>query len=277
MANLAIVTAADRATVSTLTSTVSRLQTELAASNAQLFMALAVNVTLATTIARMGRAPGRDRGQGRGAELADPAFFSRVGGPTARHYCWSCEDFCYHSSPRYRSKNHGHKDEATKENKMNELTHSFAVARYRSDSIKTHKQKLANNTIALNTIKSRYAYAVDTIVSNDMVIVDSGCTSHFLGINTHYITECAPGITAKLPNNMTMEATHTALKDIPHVPITARQCHIFPEMQSKALLSIAQFCDIGYHAIFTPEELILEHQADASKYFRGSRDATTRM
>ena len=48
-------------------------------------------------------------------------------------------------------------------------------------------------------------------------------------------------------------------------------------MKSKALLLIAQFFDNGYHVIFTPNALILEHQADASKYFRGIRDATTRM
>ena len=175
----------------------------------------------------MGRATGRGRGQGRGtelAELADLAFRSRFGGPTARHYCWSCGDFRYYSSPRCRVKKSGHIDEAAKENKMNGSTHLFAVAWYHSNSIKTYKQKLANNTIALNTIISRYAYAVDTVVTNEMAITDSGCTSYFLVINTHYthLTECAPGIKVKLPNNMTMKATHTTLIDIPNIPITAR-------------------------------------------------------
>ena len=88
---------------------------------------------------------------------------------------------------------------------------------------------------------------------------------------------CAPGITVKLPNNKTTSATHTALIDIPNIPLAARKCHIFPDMDNKALLSIAQFCDNGYHAIFTPTHLTLEHQKDPQQTLQGTRDTLTGM
>ena len=128
MANLATATAADRTTVSNLTATISQLTAELAATNAQLVAALATNTNLTATIGRgRGGGRGRGRGGGRGGDIADPAFLSRVGGPTGRYYCWSCGDCCYHSSPRCRTKKTGHKDEATSANKMNGSSHSFAT------------------------------------------------------------------------------------------------------------------------------------------------------
>ena len=76
---------------------------------------------------------------------------------------------------------------------------------------------------------------------------------------------------------MSMEATHTALLDIPQIPIAARQCHLFPEMGSKALLSIAQFVDNGYKAILTSKTLYMVHDTDPTMSFEGTRDSITRM
>ena len=65
----------------------------------------------------------------------------------------------------------------------------------------------------------------------------------FYGKNAHFtkMEPCAPDIRVKLPNNKTMSNIHVALIDIPNIPLTARKWHIFPDMDSKALLSIAQF------------------------------------
>ena len=60
-------------------------------------------------------------------------------------------------------------------------------------------------------------------------------------------------------------------------PTAAQQCYIFPEMQKKALLSIAKFCDSGHTIIFTPDTPILEHQTDPTKFFHGKRDWVTGM
>ena len=64
---------------------------------------------------------------GRGDAGGEPNLRARVRGPTYRFYCWSCGYFCYHSGERCRSKKIGHKNETTRENKMNGATHSFAT------------------------------------------------------------------------------------------------------------------------------------------------------
>ena len=128
LSNLAMAAAADRAMVSNLTTTISQLAEELTATNVPLVAGLANDTTLVASIDR-GRDGGRRCGRGgdRGGDIPDPLFMARVGGPTGKYYCWSCGDFCYHSSPRCRNKKAGHKDEATSANKMNGSTHSFAA------------------------------------------------------------------------------------------------------------------------------------------------------
>ena len=114
---------------------------------------------------------------------------------------------------------------------------------------------------------------------NNSAIADSGCTSHFLGNKAHCTNKkpCAQGVIVNLPNNMTMQATHTALLDHPNIPIEARQCHIFPDMGSKALLSIAQFVDHGYKAVLKPTSISMVHETNPDLSFEGGRDEVTRM
>ena len=73
---------------------------------------------------------------------------------------------------------------------------------------------------------------------------------------------CAPVIVIKLSNKKRMSATHTAFINIPNIPLEACKYHIFPDMDSKVLLPIVMFCNNGHHPIFTPMQLILEHQMD---------------
>ena len=93
----------------------------------------------------------------------------------------------------------------------------------------------------VSNVSSLYALATARVIQSEAAIADSGCTSHFLGLNAHCtnIKKCTPGVTVKLPNNMSMEATHTRLLDMSHIPLVARHCHLFPHMRNKALLSIA--------------------------------------
>ena len=130
MANFATAAAADRTTVTTLSATIDRLTAELATASAALVTALATNATLTASLAGGGGRGGGGHGRGGkgGAGAAQPSSRSRIGGPTGRFYCWTCGDCCYHSGARCRSKKPGHKDDATKENKMNGSTNSFAVA-----------------------------------------------------------------------------------------------------------------------------------------------------
>ena len=133
--------------------------------------------------------------------------------------------------------------------------------------------------MAFSNTTSRYVLAVRLLANNEHAIADFGCTSHFMGINAHCtnIQQCAPGMIVKLPNSMSMEETHTAILDIPNIPTEARQRHLFPDMGSKALLSIAQFVDYGYKSILTAKALYMVHETNPSMSFEGTRDSVTRM
>ena len=122
--SLATATAADRSANAALTTTVADLTAQLAEAHKQL---AAVNAQLLTAQRNAKQGGGRGGGRGRGAKNTSSASFqARVGGPSGRHYCWSCGDHCYHKGQTYRSKLPGHKDDATAEDKMDGSSHSFA-------------------------------------------------------------------------------------------------------------------------------------------------------
>ena len=54
----------------------------------------------------------------------------------------------------------------------------------------------------------------------------------------------------RMPNVNTIQSTHTALLPFPQLPLAAQRAHDFPALQNKALLSIGQFCDINFTAVF---------------------------
>ena len=76
-----------------------------------------------------------------------------------------------------------------------------------------------------------------------------------------------------LPNGDTIRSTHTALLDIPSMPEAARLCHIFPDLKNKVLLSIGQFCDIGFTATFT--KTALQIYLGDTIYLHGTRSSST--
>ena len=118
MANLATATAADRTANAALTQTIADLTAQLAEANTQLAKVTAQLIKSNNT--------GRANGHYGGSTQPRNAPGSHKGGPTGKHYCWSCGAFCYHSGRDCRTKKDGHKDEATKNNKMGGSAHSFA-------------------------------------------------------------------------------------------------------------------------------------------------------
>ena len=114
-----------------------------------------------------------------------------------------------------------------------------------------------------------------SLASNNAAFLDSGCTGHFLKIDSH-CTERRPtsdGIRVKLPNGSIIRATHTALLDMPHLPLAARQAHIFPDLHNSALVSISQFCDNNFEARFTKLQVQI---LDGPKVIlTGQRDPST--
>jgi hypothetical protein len=76
--------------------------------------------------------------------------------------------------------------------------------------------------------------------------------SHFLKTDSPCVEKNATtlGINVRLPNGCIITSTHTALLDLPALPLAARQAHLFPDLCNSALLSISQFCDHGFEARF---------------------------
>jgi hypothetical protein len=74
----------------------------------------------------------------------------------------------------------------------------------------------------------------------------------------------------RLPNGTTIYSTHIALLDMPQLPLTARQAHIFPDLSNSALLSIGQFCDNRYEARFTKHSVTIDQ--NNTIVLKGTRD-----
>jgi hypothetical protein len=105
-------------------------------------------------------------------------------------------------------------------------------------------------------------------------IADSGCTGHFLQVDSPCLnkTPTSNGLRVLLPDGSTIQATYTALLDMPNLPIAARQAHIFPQLKHKALISISQFCDHGCTALFTSTDVQI--LVNSTPIIRGSRQPT---
>ena len=56
-----------------------------------------------------------------------------------------------------------------------------------------------------------------------------------------------------------MQSTHTALLTFPQLPLAARRAHVLPALQNKALLSICQFCDSNFTAVFHDSQVQLSN------------------
>ena len=76
----------------------------------------------------------------------------------------------------------------------------------------------------------------------------------------------------RLPNRETMQSTHTALLPFPQLPLAARHARVFPALQNKALLSIDQFCDSNFTAVFCKGQVKL---SDDNTTITGQIDPST--
>ena len=105
-------------------------------------------------------------------------------------------------------------------------------------------------------------------------IVEYGCPSHFIGPDKTYINKVPTehGISMILPNRETMQSTHTDLLPFPQMSLAARCAHVSPELQNKALLSIGQFYDINFTAVFRIGQLKLRND---NTTITGQQDPST--
>jgi hypothetical protein len=107
-------------------------------------------------------------------------------------------------------------------------------------------------------------------------IVDSGCTDHFLLVNAPCLNKIKSQtpLTVRLPNGATMEYSHTAELNIPHLNAAASIAHVFPGMANHSILSVGQLGNEGYVVTFKDASVTV---CDSQKLqiLSGARDLDT--
>jgi hypothetical protein len=79
-----------------------------------------------------------------------------------------------------------------------------------------------------------------------------------------------PGIQVHLPDCSIIESSHKANLNLPDLPAEAGECHIFPALTSRSLLSIGQLCDHDGEVTFT--KLAFTVHRDSKIVMQGTRD-----
>jgi hypothetical protein len=94
---------------------------------------------------------------------------------------------------------------------------------------------------------------------HETVIVDSGCTGHFLLVNAPCLNKVKSRtpLTVRLQNGDTMESSHTAELDIPKLNTASSKAHVLPGMANHSLLSVGQLCDKGYIVTFKQDTVTI--------------------
>jgi hypothetical protein len=111
---------------------------------------------------------------------------------------------------------------------------------------------------------------------HEAAIVDSGCTSHFILVNATCLNKVKSRnpMTVRLPNDATMESSHTADLEIPEFYAAASIAHVFPGMANHSLLSVGQLCDEGYIVTFKQDTVTICDSGN-SQILSGPRDLNT--
>lgn len=78
-------------------------------------------------------------------------------------------------------------------------------------------------------------------------------------------------IRVECPDGSIMVSCKTGVLNLPQLPIAARTCHIFPNING-ALLSIGKFCDHGMVAVFDDTKLEIRDKATNTMVLKGRRD-----
>ena len=80
-----------------------------------------------------------------------------------------------------------------------------------------------------------------------------------------------------MPNGAIIHSSHTALLQNKDLPLKAREAHIFPGLENRALLSIGTFCDNGCIAQFDENKVIIIDKQSNKIIMQGGRDPITTL
>jgi hypothetical protein len=105
-------------------------------------------------------------------------------------------------------------------------------------------------------------------------IPDTGCSGHYIMTSdpVSNLKIALHPLEVTLPNKQIIKSTHTGLLDIPELPITARECHIFPDLGSGSLLSIGLLCDHDVEVLFLKTKVQVFYHG--KEILTGRRDYT---
>jgi hypothetical protein len=251
IANLATATAHDRSAVASLTTTNSTLVSDCANCHGKLVLALQEITKLTSTVADLRR-----------------KISTNPSTPTDDcpiHYCWTHGYRCTHSSWKCEHPAASHERRAKASDiKGGSVTHKPAAATCHVSGALSYRDIVTNNLTSTSIVPALHTRA----------IVNSECTSHFLGSNSPSSNKVATpnGLSVGLPNGATMRSTHTALLPFPEMSLAARQSTVFPALGNRALLSIGQFCDDGFDVNFTSSDVRISKNDTLISGQRDSRD-----
>ena len=87
------------------------------------------------------------------------------------------------------------------------------------------------------------------------MLVDIGCTSHYLTNNTNLQATSAPPLQVQLPKGDVMTSSGAMQIPFSLSSKNAQLAHIFPQLTTANLLSIGKLCNDDCIAIFDKNEL----------------------
>lgn len=116
--------------------------------------------------------------------------------------------------------------------------------------------------------------------STPLINADTGATGNFMSIDDmSYLVDVRRAeqpIAVQLPNGAHIWSTHTALLDIPSLPLPARTAHIFPDLTSSSLLSIGLLCDHGCTTTYTNTQVTIQDNT-GKRILTGARSPITKL
>mgnify|MGYP000844552177 FL=1 len=111
--------------------------------------------------------------------------------------------------------------------------------------------------------------------ANYTSIADSGATAHFVTVNAPVTNKKIAVVPLAIynPNGAIMYSTHTAEIDVPHLPRSARLCHIVPGLSTFSLISIGQLCDADCEVLFLTDTVSIGYKNTV--IMQGARSRTS--
>ena len=93
-----------------------------------------------------------------------------------------------------------------------------------------------------------------TCTNINVAILDSGASHHCTSVNIPCTNKrpCLIPYSVSLPDSSVIHAIHTAILDLPRLSLFAHKSYLSPDLNDRALVSVAQFCDNNYNVLFTP-------------------------